>query len=679
MTTFLPVNMDHTGPEIKMNFQKDPSKSFLPRTDRPVKREAQEQSQPLNTSGTQGDNKRQAVHGASNAHIKSNFPHPNPTSNGNLSREGSSTQSSAPEDVPTHESDGEHCGSENEDDVGDSAPPSKKKKGQRFYCKDFPPCNLSFTRNNLRQHAQTVHVNEDIPGDSLAATGTRFQRQIRTDRVRAPGRARAGTGGSQGGHSRGHNRNLSTSSIASTVSSYSQTQELRRRPPPLMMANDTASRARLSLETVTSPPKTPPQQIHPFLGQSPSTAIFTPSSTTYGDTASPFYASPASTAGFWGDSVHSRRLSVPSGRRPFDASHGSSYPPTHLRQLAPANGPYRGRESPLSGPSIPQTPHEGQGMSPSESDWRRRTWHPSTGFARPASSDFWFQQSPEHPQSGYHANLQLVPNQHPPRLPGIESFDQMQQNPLAPPRREPTPMQIDRLSQPEQATQQTPTALPFSGSFNSQMPISRPQPPISGPGHRRGYLSLDMSLHRNLTKLDIRENTPQKDVGQWSQQTATTSHQEPVLAASAAPVVTSQVGQVVTPTESQPVEVANPNDPNKRHAWYNVPTANSQHQNPAVTSSTSDSLRIESVQDTPKTSVDYLATVAQNESEAERRRAFAPVDFSQTSSQPPKYTFDVSSEPRSGFHPGSVGNSNGLGRLEALVAVATSESNKRML
>ncbi|KAI7108928.1 hypothetical protein KC324_g20261, partial [Hortaea werneckii] len=109
-----------------------------------------------------------------------------------------------------YENAAEDDGSDNESVTSDSQRPSKKKKGQRFFCTEFPPCHLSFTRSehlarhirkhtgerpfqchcsrrfsrldNLRQHAQTVHVNEDIPGDSLAATSTRFQRQIRTDR-----------------------------------------------------------------------------------------------------------------------------------------------------------------------------------------------------------------------------------------------------------------------------------------------------------------------------------------------------------------------------------------------------------------------------------------------------------------------------------------------------------------
>jgi Zinc finger, C2H2 type len=92
---------------------------------------------------------------------------------------------------------------EGEAGKGDAAP--GKKKGQRFFCTGYRPCNLSFTRSehlarhirkhtgerpfqchcnrrfsrldNLRQHAQNVHVQEEIPTDSLAATGTRFQLQ----------------------------------------------------------------------------------------------------------------------------------------------------------------------------------------------------------------------------------------------------------------------------------------------------------------------------------------------------------------------------------------------------------------------------------------------------------------------------------------------------------------------
>ncbi len=45
-------------------------------------------------------------------------------------------------------------GQENDDKLdGDTTRPSKKKKGQRFFCTGFPPCNLSFTRSeHLARH-----------------------------------------------------------------------------------------------------------------------------------------------------------------------------------------------------------------------------------------------------------------------------------------------------------------------------------------------------------------------------------------------------------------------------------------------------------------------------------------------------------------------------------------------
>ncbi|KMP01935.1 hypothetical protein CIRG_02074 [Coccidioides immitis RMSCC 2394] len=646
-----------------MDFQqKSPSTPFLPRMERPVKREAQEQSQTGNATGTQSDNnKRPAVAGGTNDHNKSNLSHPRPVSNGNASSEGSSTQSSAPEDVPAHESEGEHYGSENEADHGGDRSSIEEEKGPAVLLKHTGErpfqchCSRRFSRlDNLRQHAQTVHVNEDIPGDSLAATGTRFQRQIRTDRVRPPGRARAGTGGSHG------------------------------------------CLARVSLERA-SPPKDPSSA-----GATPSRehrltqALFTPSTADY-DTASPFYASPASTTGFWGDSIHSRRLSVPTDSRPFDPSHASSFSPVHLRQLAPAHGPYPNNETPLGGPSTPHTPQTAQGISPSDSDWRRRTWHPSTGFARPITSGLWFQQSAEQTPSAYPVNLQPLQNQNPPRLPGIESFDQMQQSPLAPPRREPTPMQIDRppgqVEQPIQQQQQQQQqqhqqagAPPFPTSFDAQTPAARPQPPISGLGHRRGFLSLDLSLHRNLTKLDLRESPPQKNAGQWSQQTthpqsAVTSQQEPASVSSAAPPAPVQALPPIAPKEPQPIaDATNANDHTKRHTWFITSSADPSHSNVPVTRAPSSHPKTsESVQATPKASVDFLATVAQNESEAERRRSLAISDLSsENPPQPPRYTFDASSEPRSGVYPGPATNDPGLGRLEALVAVATSESSGRM-
>lgn len=57
------------------------------------------------------------------------------------------------QDVEMGDSEDEVGLSENEEEVGDTARPSKKKKGQRFFCTDFPPCKLSFTRSeHLARH-----------------------------------------------------------------------------------------------------------------------------------------------------------------------------------------------------------------------------------------------------------------------------------------------------------------------------------------------------------------------------------------------------------------------------------------------------------------------------------------------------------------------------------------------
>ena len=66
-------------------------------------------------------------------------------------------QRSAENAVSDGPSEGEHDGSENGGDTASSGPPSKKKKGQRFFCTDFPPCNLSFTRSeHLARHIRYV-------------------------------------------------------------------------------------------------------------------------------------------------------------------------------------------------------------------------------------------------------------------------------------------------------------------------------------------------------------------------------------------------------------------------------------------------------------------------------------------------------------------------------------------
>ena len=365
-----------------------------------------------------------------------------------------------------NDSDDEVDGSDNDGEEDEDGSGARKKKGQRFFCTGYPPCNLSFTRSehlarhirkhtgerpfqchcnrrfsrldNLRQHAQTVHVNEEIPTDSLAATGTRYQRAIRTDRVRPAPRPRTSTMSSSGSHSRGHSRNLSTSSIGSTSSIYSNATDVRRRPPPLLMAGDNR-------------PTTPPT--YSSYGAHSPNDLSTPTSATFpGTPGSPSFASvlasPMSTNSrgntfLGGSRTPGRRLSVPSGANPYQMPYGPQYGASY--------GP---------GPAVPNTNVSSIVASPTSSnfsqgppgsvfsgeDWRRRTWHPSTystlnpNHNRPATSSLTYSQTPDAPQPAYAQNAMSAAGQAP-RLPGIESFDHVQHRPTTPPRRNPTPPQ----------------------------------------------------------------------------------------------------------------------------------------------------------------------------------------------------------------------------------------------
>ena len=487
-----------------------------------------------------------------------------------------SIQSTESQDVDMDESDEGDGGSDAESIDLETGRPSKKKKGQRFFCTEFPPCKLSFTRSehlarhiryvfvpsrtmisakngrkhtgerpfqchcsrrfsrldNLRQHAQTVHVNEEIPGDSLAATGTRFQRQIRTDRVRPPsGRARAGTVGSQGSHARGHSRNLSTSSIGSTASTMVR-EDSRRRPPPLMMATDSPARNRLSLDTLRSQASTPPGQ-YSFLVE-PSEGASTPTSTTYSNGQnSPGYGSslgsPSSTVSrngnFWDGRSHTRRLSVPSGPIQFQSPQSNAYPSPFLSPLVSSSAStFSNLGSSVGSPtSTSYNLPRREVVTAAEAEWRRRTWHPSTyhtNYSRPATSGLSYYQTPDAPRPAFAPQAAAAASQ-PHRLPGIETFDQMPRRPATPHASATSPMQIDTTIRP-----------PIYPGPSVQ--------PNSGPNDRRGHASWDMSLHQNLTKLEIASGTSPNDSGAWSQhavneqvppgpQTEQHSHAAPII------------------------------------------------------------------------------------------------------------------------------------------------------
>lgn len=498
------------------------------------------------------------------------------------------------------DSDHDQDGSDNDTENGDVDGSSRKKKGQRFFCTGYPPCSLSFTRSehlarhirkhtgerpfqchcsrrfsrldNLRQHAQTVHLNEEIPTDSLAATGTRFQRQIRTDRVRSAGRPRTGTMSSTGSHGRGHSRNLSASSVGSTSSNFSTSTDTRRRPPPLLMASDPANRPKLGVE----PPSTPPTQYRGFATNSPgdmstptSAYSMTPGSPGYGSSMGSPISSSSRAGGFFGNRTPGRRLSVPSGASPFQQTYGHPYGAQYMTSMAPPGAGSSGGSSYYGSPTVSNfsyAPQQYQ-VSPGE-DWRRRTWHPSShsasayNYARPATSGLSFSQTPDALQPALVQAAPSVPAAAPPapRLPGIESFDQVQHRPSTPPRRGPSPMQIDAAPR---------AAVPRDQGQSAQF---------------GGYLS-DQRQNRvsweARTNLPPAESGPQasRDAMSWSQQTLNEIHnvagrQEPTSGTTS--LSSSYTGPSSMQHQQQiardALQIENHHSPrSKRNGWYNGP------------------------------------------------------------------------------------------------------------
>ena len=371
------------------------------------------------------------------------------------------------------------------------------------------------------------------------------------------GRARAGTATSQGSHGRGHSRNLSTSSIGSTASTMVR-EDSRRRPPPLMMASDSSTRNRLSLDTLRSQASTPPGQ-YSFLVE-PSEGASTPTSTTYSNGQnSPGYGSslgsPVSSVSrsgnFWDGRSHSRRLSVPSGPIQFQSPQSNAYPSPFLSPLVSSSAStFSNLGSTVGSPtSANYNPSRREVVSAAEAEWRRRTWHPSSyTYSRPATSGLSYYQTPDAPRPAFAPQAAAAASQ-PHRLPGIETFDQMPRRPASPHASSSSPMQIDTTIRP-----------PIYPGPSVQ--------PNSGPNDRRGHASWDMSLHQNLTKLDLASGTPPNDSVAWPQQ-AINEQVAVVPQTQQHPQATPVLHQESQKRPSETSHYPNPT-PNraKRQGWY---------------------------------------------------------------------------------------------------------------
>ncbi|POS84382.1 hypothetical protein EPUL_003638, partial [Erysiphe pulchra] len=362
----------------------------------------------------------------------------------------------------------------------------KKKKGkvQIFYCSDFPPCNLSFTRSehlarhiryayippikilfpkndrkhtgerpfqchcnrrfsrldNLRQHAQSIHQNEEIPENSLALISSRSQRQIRTDKGRTVlNRTRSNTGGSQTGPIREHKRNSwSISSISSVGSTYSAGY-VRERSLPNSHLIPTSENLGLGYEIpgfLDSP--IIKQPLSPIgLGTSPlsESILVSSESTSWKSSPDSSYLGRVNPKSF---QTSNRRLSFP---LPLDNSFVSSPREkkgqlyhTNFESFSPVSTHVKSSPT-MTTSSIKNILNEKN--TKSEESNRRRTWHPDI---RP-SYNYAIQQS--NLSSSTTRDSQIQPLCSPSnistsmnilRLPGIESFGPLHRPKTPPPR-----------------------------------------------------------------------------------------------------------------------------------------------------------------------------------------------------------------------------------------------------
>lgn len=164
MTSFLPVNIVHMPKTID---DMDPHDGMTTPTPRPLPSKILNPQEPPKpqvikeesgnkTNGGVDGSKQQPPSATSFAHNSPVMEKNGPVSPKKEEERVSPNQSSPTNDVAV-DSDGERDGSEVDTDNGESGPPSKKKKGQRFFCTEFPPCTLSFTRSeHLARHIRYV-------------------------------------------------------------------------------------------------------------------------------------------------------------------------------------------------------------------------------------------------------------------------------------------------------------------------------------------------------------------------------------------------------------------------------------------------------------------------------------------------------------------------------------------
>lgn len=539
----------------------------------------------------------------------------------------------------------------------------RKHTGERpFQCH----CSRRFSRlDNLRQHAQTVHVNEDIPIDSLAASSSRFQRQIRTERVRQAGnRARASTGGSAGGPPRGHSKSLSTSSInsiSSVGSNYNTVADVRRRPPPLVMA-DTRARADAAYYRPQSPNdmNTPASSTFSTAGQTSPRWLNSPSSSH--SRSQSMYVSDVRTPG--------RRLSFPTGGIPQTPTHNQTPGRPAFSGSGPINSSNNGMFSPAHGAMVSSptsstfSSRRESTSSAAEDAWRRRTWHSDSRSygGHPTQFNTAANQSPMRPNLP--PPMSNSSHSHAPvRLPGIESFGPIPQNrSLSPSRRQPSPMAVDTHPGP-------------------RPPVLHGTP---GEDDRRNLNMYDASIQRGLTRLDISHTTPPRDsASTWASEVHSAiqgptenfrgpPHQvvrfeEPPLTPNTYQNATSQPPAHSFHQHTMSAPSLASSRESRRRGWYNGPAASLREENPRV----SQDPRVAHVERMVHPNfTGFSGFPAREEQPSYQHQQHQQVQYLPSGQQPLPNQSQTTPPPP----PQQAANSpESMRRLEALVAVATSE------
>ncbi|CZT49984.1 uncharacterized protein RSE6_10896 [Rhynchosporium secalis] len=659
-------------------------------------------------------------HGAPSSAFAPPLPS-NPNEGATSLSRGDSQHSTKSKDSKGGDGDSDDSGDDKSEDEasGISGGKKKKKKDGGFVCYKYPPCKLAFTRSehlarhvrkhtgerpfvchcnrrfsrldNLRQHATTVHCNEEIPPDSLAATGTRFQRQVRTDRVRpAGGRSRPSTAGGQAAHGRGHQRNsLSMSSMTSngSVGSIFANRNERRRPPTLNIA-DSGHRFSQEMYRADSPSSGYYRQ-DSYRTQSP--GFGTPTSATFSTGPnSPHWSgmqSPGSTHSrptsiYGGHRTPGRRLSVPSAGNgnPFQSPFGGTFGPPALPMNTSNMAPFSPSGSMISSPTTSTSGWSRRdSISAVEHEARRRTWHYDSR-PPPAMEQYTSRlqnvMTPTHYATGPLPQPPIVPSQ-PLRLPGIESFDPLPR-PTTPVYRQPSPMMIDTPTRPPMGyDRERPVSQHWEQSINGMngLNITQGTPPAD--------TASQWANEANRAVLTAREQVRQQPAVRFEessysvrpQTSAGYAHYPQHVSAPAAPI---------TPRE------------NKRQAWYHGPISHpdkAQRTSPAESSGSEGGIPV-----TPISSSmgEYNPGIVHSNGWVESRNGnvvqhqqhdqrYGPPNGNVSTYGPPQhgmegaYTYgprSVQQNPTQQHE--QTPKSGDMGRLEALVAVATAEDAKQV-